>query len=137
MANHQTSVACLCIGLLVSACASVPIDMSEASAETGVIEHRYVVPKSNSYWNRDWAGAMGGAFGLVIVDAMYAVPEHFTYRVLLKDGRTVYVWNAADITVGTCVELMLRPWRRESNYHPLGYNSIEPSKECQAEPSTQ
>ncbi|MDB5866361.1 MAG: hypothetical protein JWO70_4167 [Betaproteobacteria bacterium] len=127
--SSATRIGLWTILLSVFGCAA-PLELSETATQTGVVQERYIVPTGNSYWNRDFAGTMGGFLGLAVVDTLYNVPQHFRYMINLADSSTVYVWNKADIGVGTCVRLWLKPWRGREGDYPLDYNRLELSNDC-------
>ena len=129
----RSKLAWFIAALSLCACASVE-DAGHAATYTGVVKERYIVPKGNSYNNRDVMGALYGAMGLFMIDTLYAVPQHFRYKVLLDNGRTIYAWNRSDVAEGACIALWLNSARqaREGDY-PLDSNRIELSTACKAD----
>jgi hypothetical protein len=97
----------------------------------GIVQKRFQYPRQNTYWNRDYARAMTGIVGLMLVDTLYTQGGYFHYEVLLEDGTPVTLWNAKDVPLGACLKLWLKkdPGYREGHYSQQ-YNDIEPASGC-------
>jgi len=125
-------VALLLVPLTLAGCATVK-GTDGAREERGLILQRVDIPRTSNYPNRDHAGFMGGVIGLLLVDALYEDPPHFSYVVELDSGRKVTLRNTTKVLVGSCVRVWLRSSEKSrEDYYPLRHNDIEEVSPCAA-----